>query len=53
MSHQQDPVVIVSAVRTPMGAFQGGFSDQAALDLGGAVIKAVVVRAGIAPEKAE
>ena len=53
MSHQQDPVVIVSAVRTPMGAFQGGFSDLAAHDLGGAAIKAAVARAGIAPEKVE
>src|SRR5574344_2407387 len=51
MSHQQDPVVIVSAVRTPMGAFQGDFADLAAHDLGGAAIKAAVARAGIAPEK--
>lgn len=49
----QDPVVIVSAARTPMGAFQGDFSDLAAHDLGGAAIKAAVERAGIKPEQVE
>jgi acetyl-CoA C-acetyltransferase len=49
----QDPVVIVSAARTPMGAFQGDFSDLAAHDLGGAAIKAAVERAGIRPELVE
>lgn len=51
MSQHQDPVVIVSAARTPMGAFQGDFADLAAHDLGGAAIKAAVERAGIAPKK--
>jgi acetyl-CoA C-acetyltransferase len=46
----QDPIVIVSAVRTPMGAFQGDFATLAAHDLGGAAIKAAVERAGIAPD---
>ncbi|MEA3394795.1 MAG: acetyl-CoA C-acyltransferase [Pseudomonadota bacterium] len=45
-----DPIVIVGAARTPMGAFQGDFSSLAAHDLGGAAIKAAVERAGIAPE---
>ena len=45
-----DPVVIVSAARTPMGSFQGDFSSLAAHDLGGVAIKAAVERAGIAPE---
>ncbi|MDR0275104.1 MAG: acetyl-CoA C-acyltransferase [Burkholderiaceae bacterium] len=45
-----DPVVIVSAARTPMGSFQGDFSTLAAHDLGGAAIRAAVQRAGIAPE---
>ena len=48
-SLSQDPVVIVSAARTPMGAFQGDFSSLAAHDLGGAAIAAAVERAGIAP----
>uniref|UniRef100_UPI002623CE9C acetyl-CoA C-acyltransferase n=1 Tax=Limnohabitans sp. Rim8 TaxID=1100718 RepID=UPI002623CE9C len=42
-----DPIVIVSAARTPMGSFQGDFSTLAAHDLGGAAIKAAVERAGL------
>ena len=44
-----DPIVIVSAARTPMGAFQGDFASLAAHDLGGVAIAAAVERAGIAP----
>jgi acetyl-CoA C-acetyltransferase len=50
MSSTQDPIVIVSAVRTPMGAFQGDFASLSAHDLGGVAIKAAVERAGIDPE---
>ena len=46
----QDPIVIVSAARTPMGSFQGDFASLAAHDLGGVAIGAAVARAGIAPE---
>ncbi len=49
MSTTTDPIVIVSAVRTPMGAFQGDFASLAAHDLGGVAIKAAVERAGIDP----
>lgn len=42
-----DPIVIVSAVRTPMGDFQGAFTGVAATTLGSAVIRAAVERAGI------
>ncbi|MET4578992.1 acetyl-CoA C-acyltransferase [Ottowia thiooxydans] len=45
-----DPIVIVSAVRTPMGSFQGDFTNLSANDLGGVAIKAAVERAGISPE---
>ena len=45
-----DPIVIVSAARTPMGSFQGDFANLAAHDLGGVAIKAAVERAGIKPE---
>lgn len=48
-----DPVVIVGAARTPMGAFMGDFSELSANDLGGAAIKAAVARAGVAPELVE
>lgn len=46
-----DPIVIVGAARTSMGAFQGDFSSLAAHDLGGAAIRAAVAHAGIAPEQ--
>jgi len=45
-----DPIVIVSAARTPMGSFQGDFSTLAAHDLGGAAIKAAVERAGLSSQ---
>ena len=45
-----DPIVIVSAARTPMGAFQGDFSSLAAHDLGGVAIRAALERAGISPD---
>ncbi len=44
-----DPVVIVGAARTPMGAFQGDFSGLSANDLGAVAIQAAVARAGVAP----
>jgi len=48
---QNDPVVIVSAARTPMGAFQGELKDFAAPQLGAAAIRAAVERAGVQPEQ--
>jgi len=50
---QNDPVVIVSAVRTPIGGFQGELKDIAAPRLGAAVIRAAVERAGIRPEQVQ
>jgi acetyl-CoA C-acetyltransferase len=41
-----DPIVIVSAARTPMGAFQGAFAGMTAANLGAVAIKAAVERAG-------
>jgi len=48
-----DPVVIVSAARTPMGAFQGELKDFAAPQLGAAAIRAAVERAGIKPDQVQ
>ena len=48
-----DPIVIVSAVRTPMGGFMGDFSSLTAPQLGAVAIKAAVERAGIQPELVE
>ena len=42
-----DPVVIVSAARTPMGTFQGGFSSLTAPALGAVAIKAAIERSGL------
>lgn len=47
---QADPIVIVSAVRTPMGGFQGDFNSLAASQLGATAIAAAVERAGISGE---
>ena len=44
-----DPIVIVSAARTPMGGFQGDFASMTAPQLGAVAIKAAVERAGIQP----
>lgn len=43
-------VVIVSAVRTPIGSFTGSLSSFSATQLGGFAIQAAVKRAGISPE---
>jgi len=48
-----DPVVIVSAARTPMGGLQGEFKDFAAAELGGTAIRAAVERAGVAAAEVE
>ena len=46
---QSDPIVIVSAARTPMGAFQGELKNLAAPELGAAAIRAAVERAKLKP----
>jgi acetyl-CoA C-acetyltransferase len=43
-------VVIVSAVRTPIGAFNGSLASLTAPQLGAIVIREALVRAGIKPE---
>ncbi len=45
-----DPIVIVGAARTPMGAFQGDFSSVSASELGAVAIRAAVERAGLEPQ---
>jgi acetyl-CoA C-acetyltransferase len=44
-----DPIVIVAAARTPMGAFQGELKGFAAPELGAAAIRAAVERAKLKP----
>jgi acetyl-CoA C-acetyltransferase len=48
-----DPIVFVSAARTPMGAFQGELKDFSAPQLGAAAIRAAVERAGIKPDQVQ
>ena len=45
-----DPIVVVGAARTPLGALQGDFASLTASDLGAVAIKAAVERAGLRPE---
>jgi len=42
-----DPIVIVSAARTPMGAFQGSLKDLTAPEIGAIALKAALGRAGL------
>ncbi|WP_024558987.1 thiolase family protein [Franconibacter pulveris 1160] len=46
-------IVIVSGVRTAIGAFNGSFAHTHQHDLGAAVIREAVARAGIAPEEVD
>jgi acetyl-CoA C-acetyltransferase len=48
-----DPIVIVSAARTPIGAMLGEFSGIPAAQLGAVAIKAAVERAGIKADAVE
>ncbi len=51
MATSSDPVVIVSAARTPLGKFLGDLSPFSAHKLGSHVISAAVERAKLAPER--
>src|ERR1700731_3328813 len=51
MAAASDPVVIVSAARTPLGRFMGDLSPFAAHKLGSHVIGAALERAKLAPER--
>ncbi|WJD49609.1 MULTISPECIES: acetyl-CoA C-acetyltransferase [unclassified Enterobacter] len=43
-------VVIVGAVRTPIGCFQGALSRHSAVELGSLVVKALIERSGVIPQ---
>src|SRR5918999_1281451 len=45
--------VIISAVRTPVGKFQGGLKDFSATDLGALVVRESVRRANVRPEEVD
>lgn len=46
-------IVIASAVRTPIGAFQGCFSNVPAVDLATTTIKEALNRAGVSPDQVD
>jgi acetyl-CoA C-acetyltransferase len=47
----KDDIVIVSAARTPVGAFNGAFANLPAHELGKAAIKEALSRAGVEPKR--
>ena len=47
MSSMSDPIVIVSAARTPIGGLLGDFANLSAAQLGAVAIRAAVERAGV------
>src|SRR5689334_14258592 len=47
------PIVIVSAVRTPVAKFQGALKSLTAPQLGALVVKTAVERAGLAPQQVD
>jgi acetyl-CoA C-acetyltransferase len=51
--NQENEAVILSAVRTPIGKFQGVLSGFSATQLGAIAVKAAVERAGINPQEIE
>ena len=53
MAASLDPVVILSAARTPLGRFMGDLSSFSANKLGAHVIKAALTRASLSPDKVD
>ncbi len=47
---ENDPIVILSYARTPMGGMQGALADVSATELGAIAVKAAVERAGVKGE---
>jgi len=50
---KDDPIVIASAARTPMGGFMGDLKSVAAPELGAFAIRAAIERAGVKPDEVE
>ena len=51
--NKADPIVIASAVRTPLGRFQGELASLSASQLGAHAIKTALEKAGLAAEKTD
>lgn len=52
-SENNNPIVIVSAVRTPIGKFNGYYHTMSSTELGAAAIKGALEKSGITAEKIE
>ena len=50
---KDDPIVIVSSARTPMGGFQGDLQGMTAWQSGAAAIRATVERSGLPAENVQ
>jgi acetyl-CoA C-acetyltransferase len=50
---QKDPIVIASAIRTPLGRFGGALASVAGNELGAVVIKEALARAGVKGEQVD
>jgi len=44
-----DPIIIASFARTPMGGFQGALANVSATELGATAVRAAVERSGVDP----
>lgn len=51
MSETKDPIVIASAIRTPIGSFQGALKEETATTLGAVAIREAVNRARLNPDQ--
>ena len=52
-SKLDDPIMILGAARTPLGAFQGGFAGIPATELGAVAIKAALEDAGVSGDQVD
>lgn len=53
MHIERDPVVIISAARTPIGSFQGGLRHLQAPELGGIAVSEALRRSSVRPEEVD
>jgi acetyl-CoA C-acetyltransferase len=53
MQDESQPIVIVSAARTPVGKFQGALSGLSAIELGAYAVREAVARAAINPKQVD
>ena len=53
MPHAASDIVIASAARTPVGAFNGALASLSAHELGAVAISAALERAGVAPDEVD